>query len=82
MARKKTEDLDESVALAMRDADERHRLLKTAARVAQVAIDKAARDGALVIDVIHILQAHVQRVSQVPDTDEQPEQHEPEEDAA
>jgi len=82
MARKKTEDLDESVALAMRDADERHRLLKTAARVAQVAIDKAAREGALVIDVIHILQAHVQRVSQVPDTDEQPDQHEPEEDAA
>jgi len=82
MSRKKTEDLDESVALAMRDADERHRLLKTAARVAQVAIDKAAREGALVIDVIHILQAHVERISQVPDTGEQPEQLEIGEEAA
>jgi hypothetical protein len=82
MPRKKLDDYGESVALAVRDADEMHRLRRAAARVAQAAIDRAASEGALLIHVIHILQDHVTRTSQLPDTEEQPEQHEPEEEAA
>lgn len=71
--------LAEAVALAMRDTDEFYRLRKAAARVAQATIDRATKEGALVIHVIHILQDHVTRESQLPDADEVPDQHEPEE---